>query len=228
VIDTAEPDDGAAWHTPDDGAAWRQVDDGATWRQALAGDGPDRDRALEDLHTLMVRAARHQVRRMRGMLAGAGPGTLEDLATAAADGALAVLLGKLDTFEGRSRFTTWAYKFAILEAATEVRRHAWAGRAVVLVEDDHWADPAPGPAEVAEARDLADAVRAAMGHLTAHQRRVAVALLVDGVPVDVLAERLGTTRGALYKTLHDARGRLRAHLTAAGYLAPRTAEEGAR
>jgi RNA polymerase sigma-70 factor (ECF subfamily) len=59
-------------------------------------------------------------------------------------------------------------------------------------------------------------------------RRVAVALLVEQVPVDVLADRLGTTRGALDKTLHDARRRIRAHLTAAGYLLPTTSRTGAR
>jgi RNA polymerase sigma-70 factor (ECF subfamily) len=53
--------------------------------------------------------------------------------------------------------------------------------------------------------------------LTAHQRRVVTALVIDEVPVDVLAERLGTSRNSLYKTLHDARVRLRSELTAAGY-----------
>ena len=54
--------------------------------------------------------------------------------------------------------------------------------------------------------------------LTDHQRRVLTALALDGVPVDVLAERLDTTRGALYKTLHDARRRLRAELEKEGLL----------
>ena len=198
------------------------------WVAALRLPGPERDRALAQLHELMVRAARHQVRRMRGMLPGSGPETVEELATAAADGALTALLAKLDTFEGRSRFTTWAYKFAVLEAATEVRRRSWAGREVSLHADDRWSDPDPGPEQVALAHDLADAIRRALDKaLTPHQRGIAVALLVDGVPIDVLADRLGTTRGALYKTLHDARRRIRAHLTAAGYLGPVT-EAGGR
>jgi RNA polymerase sigma-70 factor (ECF subfamily) len=75
------------------------------------------------------------------------------------------------------------------------------------------------PEAYIEGRDLADAVRVGLVEaLTPHQRRIAVAVLVDEVPIDVLAERLGTNRGALYKTLHDARKRLRAHLTAQGYL----------
>jgi RNA polymerase sigma-70 factor, ECF subfamily len=75
---------------------------------------------------------------MRGMLGDADAATIEELANSAADEALTVLLTKLDTFEGRSRFTTWAYKFAILQAATEVRRRAWARREVSLddVDDD--------------------------------------------------------------------------------------------
>jgi RNA polymerase sigma-70 factor (ECF subfamily) len=189
------------------------------WLAALALPGAQQDQALRRLHALMVRAARHQVGRMRGMLPGADAGTIEELANSAADEALTVLLSKLDTFEGRSRFTTWAYKFAILQAATEVRRQAWARREVSLDDTDLWCEGGPGPEQHAEAADLARAVAAAMQvALTPYQRRVAVALLVDSVPIDVLADRLGTTRGALYKALHEARGRLRAHLSATGHL----------
>jgi RNA polymerase sigma-70 factor (ECF subfamily) len=189
------------------------------WPAALAIPGPERDQALQALHALMVKAARHQVWRMRDMLPTTDARSREDLANGAADEALTVLLKKLDTFEGRSRFTTWAYKFAILQAATEVRRQAWAHREVSLEDADLWSDAAPSPAQHAEAVDLATAVGAAMQHaLTPYQRQIAVALLVDNVPIDVLADRLGTTRGALYKALHEARRRLRAHLTMSGHL----------
>jgi RNA polymerase sigma-70 factor (ECF subfamily) len=190
------------------------------WLEALAVPGGQRDDAVRRLHQLMVKAARHQVWRMRDMLHGHGPDVVDDIANAAADKALTTLLSKLDTFEGRSRFTTWAYKFAILEAATEVSRQAWANREVHL--DDWDLRPqvtATTPEEHAEASDLAAAVaRAMQTTLTPYQRKVAVALLVDGVPIDVLADRLGTTRGALYKALHQARTRLRASLEATGYL----------
>jgi RNA polymerase sigma-70 factor (ECF subfamily) len=189
------------------------------WPAALALPGAEQDQALRRLHALMVKAARHQVWRMRGMLGGADAATIEELANSAADEALTVLVAKLDTFEGRSRFTTWAYKFAILQAATEVRRQAWARREVSLDDVELWCEAGPGPEQHAEAADLARAVAAAMQvALTPYQRRIAVALLVDGVPIDVLADRLGTTRGALYKTLHEARGRLRAHLATTGHL----------
>ena len=125
---------------------------------------------------------------------------------------MTALLGKLHTFQGRSRFTTWAFKFAILQAATEVRRVQWQHREVELRDLDERAAPTHDSPEMhAEGTDLSRAVTDAMREvLTPHQRRVALALLVDGVPIDVLADRLGTTRGALYKTLHDVRVRLRA------------------
>jgi len=76
------------------------------------------------------------------------------------------------------------------------------------------------PVALAEQSELVETLRQGMETvLTAHQRRVLVALAIDGVPIDVLADRLGTTRGALYKTLHDARRKLRMHLEASG-LAP--------
>ncbi len=82
---------------------------------------------------------------------------------------------------------------------------------------------APSPDAHAEAAQLAHAVRDAITtELTPHQRRVALALLVEGVPIDVLADRLGTTRNALYKTLHDARRRLRAALIDGGLLETRS------
>ncbi len=197
------------------------------WLTALALPGPEQDQALRVLHALMIRAARHQVWRMRAMLPAADARSREDIANGAADEALTVLLTKLDTFQGRSRFTTWAYKFAILQAATEVRRQAWAHREVSLEDADRWSDAGPTPVQHAEAADLATAVATAMHDaLTPYQRQIAIALLVDNVPIDVLADRLGTTRGALYKALHEARGRLRAHLTKTGYLGAATSQGG--
>jgi RNA polymerase sigma-70 factor (ECF subfamily) len=135
----------------------------------------------------------------------------------AADDALVALLAKLGAFRGESRFTTWAYKFALLEAGVKLRRRAWQDREVQL-DPDRWpahADPGSSPHEDAEAAELLRALRDAVAaELTPHQREVLVAITLDGVPIDVLAERLGTTRGALYKTLHDARRKLRAALEA--------------
>jgi RNA polymerase sigma-70 factor, ECF subfamily len=126
------------------------------------------------------------------------------------------VLRRLDDFRGDSRFTTWVYKFALLEAAVKLRKRAWQGREVPL-EPESWNLFSSGglePAAEAEQRELLATLQRAIGEvLTPHQRRVLVALALNGVPIDVLAERLDTTRGALYKTLHDARRKLRAHLS---------------
>jgi RNA polymerase sigma-70 factor (ECF subfamily) len=125
------------------------------------------------------------------------------------------ILAKLPTFRGQSRFTTWAYKFALLEAGVKARRRTWQGREVPMA-DDGWAllaDARRGPGADAETAELLQAVRVAIDTvLTPHQRAVLVAIALQDVPIDVLAERLCTTRGALYKTLHDARRKLRAEL----------------
>ena len=147
-------------------------------------------------------------------------GDLDDVALQAADDALVAVLGRLDRYRGESRFTTWAYKFALLEAAVKLRKLAWQGRELPL-EPESWtgfASPVHGPGGHVEQSELMTAVGEAIDRdLTEHQRRVLVALAVNGVPIDVLAERLETTRGALYKTLHDARRKLRASLTESGF-----------
>lgn len=189
------------------------------WLPRLAASGTVRDGAVEQLRDLMVRAARHQVSHMSAA-ADLGQVRRDEIIHSAANEATLSVLSRLGSFEGRSRFTTWAFKFGILQAGVEVRRASWSGREINL----HDAAPveasiSASPSAVAEGNDLAAAVREAMQErLTAHQRKVALALLVDGVPIDVLAGRLGTTRGALYKTLHDARQRIRAHLEARGLL----------
>jgi RNA polymerase sigma-70 factor (ECF subfamily) len=201
--------------------------DPENWVEALSVPGPDRDEALRRVHALLLRAARHQISRLRSLLATVGAERAEEIANQVADEALVVLLAKLPTFEGRSRFTTWAYKFAILQASTEVRRYAWKDREVPLEAGIPVADTDASPEQHAEAADLAAAVRAAIEHaLSPHQRSITLALLVEDVPIDVLANRLGTTRNALYKTLHDVRSRLRAHLMAAGYLVDAKTQAG--
>jgi RNA polymerase sigma-70 factor, ECF subfamily len=189
------------------------------WLADLTDGGAAGHQALARLREVLLRATRHQVWRLRDLLPGAGAGELEDLAQQAADDALVAVLRQLGTFEGRSRFTTWAYKFGVLHAGVAVRRQAWRHREVPLPDTLTLVDTAPTPAAISEATQLARAVEAAIAtELTPHQRRVVLALLVEQVPIDVLADRLGSTRNALYKTLHDARRRLRAALTDSGHL----------
>ncbi|MDQ3768136.1 MAG: sigma-70 family RNA polymerase sigma factor [Actinomycetota bacterium] len=181
---------------------------------ALRSEGPQREDALRQLHALLLRAARFEIARRREAVARVRGEELDDLANQAADDALVAVLGKLDDYRGRSRFTTWAYKFALLEAGVRLRRRAWQDREVVLAADA-WprvAGGAEAQLHVQRAELLAAVHRLVHEALTPHQRRVLVTLAVEGVPIDVLAERLSTTRGALYKTLHDARRKLRAAL----------------
>jgi RNA polymerase sigma-70 factor, ECF subfamily len=190
---------------------------------ALRSGGAERDRAVTQLHELLLRAARFELGRRRAALAHVRGEELDDIATQAADDALVAVLAKLDEYRGASRFTTWAYKFALLEAGVRLRRRAWQDREVVL-DPERWptvAAPSSTAQEELEFAELVQALRGAVDSaLTSHQRQVFVALALNEVPIDVLAERLDTNRNALYKTLHDARRKLRRELAAAGHALP--------
>jgi RNA polymerase sigma-70 factor (ECF subfamily) len=187
------------------------------WLSALRGQGADREQAIAELHGLLLRAARFELGRRREALSYVRGEELEDIAMQSANDALMAVLSKLDDFQGASRFTTWAYKFALLEAGMRLRRRAWQGREVLLEPGswDRFADRSNSAHEELEQSELLGALREAIEDtLTPHQREVFCALALNEVPADVLAERLGTTRGALYKTLHDARRKLRRELAA--------------
>ena len=186
--------------------------DSAAWLDGLRAQGPQREETVARLHALLLRAARFEVQRRSASLSFLRGNDLDDLALQATDDALVSVLARLDDFRGASRFTTWAYKFALLEAAVKVRKRSWQDREVPL-EPEAWSLVASRSAATVEQREVLAAVQAAIANdLTPHQRDVLVALALNEVPIDVLAERLRTTRGALYKTLHDARRKLRARL----------------
>jgi RNA polymerase sigma-70 factor (ECF subfamily) len=193
--------------------------DSQAWVDRLSPDSPERQAAIESLHTLLLKGARFEVNRRRAAFPQLRGNDHDDLAHQSADDALVAVLGKLGDFRGDSRFTTWAYKFALLEAAVKVRRRAWQGREVPL-EPESWALIADGdstPEQDAETSELFAALQEAIeSDLSPHQREVLVAVTLNDVPIDVLAERLNTTRGALYKTIHDARRKLRAALATRG------------
>jgi RNA polymerase sigma-70 factor (ECF subfamily) len=217
---------------PGAGAAGPRCDaESRGWLRALSATGPEREAAAERLHALLLRAARFEIARRQRAVGAGGGRDLDDFAVHAADDALAAILRKLHTYRGDSRFTTWAYKFALLEAAAIVRRRRWRGREVTL-EPNGWEclldAGRPSPDGQAETYELLGAVSDAIAEaLTPHQRAILVAITLDDVPIDVLAERLETTRGAIYKTLHDARLKLRARLAEDG-LAVGTSSAGQR
>ncbi|MDN5746813.1 MAG: sigma-70 family RNA polymerase sigma factor, partial [Nocardioidaceae bacterium] len=149
------------------------------WANDLTDTGPPGFAAQQNLHALLLRATRHQIWRLRHQLPGAGQIDLDDLAHQAADDALLAVLSKLDTFQGRSRFTTWVYKFGILHAGVAVRRQAWRHREVSLIDGFEPPETGSAPEHYALGNDLQRAVQTAIStQLTDHPRRVTVALVV--------------------------------------------------
>jgi RNA polymerase sigma-70 factor (ECF subfamily) len=191
------------------------------WVRALSAGGAERERATARLHEMLLRVARAEARRRSGQLRISGP-ELDDLAPHAAADAVLAIIAKIGEFRGESRFTTWACKFVIFEVSGKIGRHFWRHPPVPLEAGD-W-DRLPDrfgldPARESEWRDLVRALRQAVQEeLTEHQRRVFTAIAVDGVPLDALVTKLGSSRNALYKTMFDARRKLRASLVANGYL----------
>jgi RNA polymerase sigma-70 factor, ECF subfamily len=192
----------------------------ADWVRSLKAGGDDHRAAVARLHALLLGVARGEAARRRATLPSRGIEEVDDLCVQAANDALAAVLAKLDGFRGTARFTTWASKFVILEVSSALRRHAWRHRKVEL-DDSVW-DRLPDTAPPALQR-LQNAELLVHGatkdgeQLTERQRLVFQSVTMEDVPIDVLAERLGSTRGAIYKMLHDARGKLRRALADAGY-----------
>lgn len=187
-----------------------------SWLAALRGGGAARDEALARLHRLLVAAARFQLSRRATSLRLRGE-SLVDLATEAADDALVAVIARLDDFRGESRFETWASKFAIYEASAVLRRRLWKEREQPPADDAAFesATVAAGADERLEHHELLELLRHAVAEvLSDRQRAIFVAVALNEVPVDLVAERFGTTRGAIYKVLHDARRKLRARLAA--------------
>jgi RNA polymerase sigma-70 factor, ECF subfamily len=191
------------------------------WIGSLGADGAVRDAAVGRLHELLLRIARNEVRRRSGHLRLRGV-ELEDIAYQAAADAMVAIVAKLEQFRGESRFTTWAYKFVILEVSSKIGRHFWRNPPAAIPAED-W-DRLPdrfglAPGDESEWRDLLGALRHAIDEtLTARQRQVFVALVLDGIPLDALVEKLDTNRNAIYKMMFDARRKLRAELVANGHL----------
>ena len=193
------------------------------WIETLRATGVERTQALERLHDLLLRAAHSEARRRRHLYTEIGGSELDDLCQQAADDALVAVIGKLHGYRGASSFTTWAYGFAVFEVSVKLRRHAWRGRSIPTADDDATWDRLAEPASSGQARlESAELLRALRrgggGGADKRQREVFVAVALNDVQIDVLAERLQSTRGAVYKVLHDARRKLRLRLEREGHL----------
>lgn len=199
------------------------------WLAALGAEGAAREEGVARLHDLLLRVALHEVAR-RGT-AITGP-ELDDVAHQSADDATVAVLAKLPTFRGESRFTTWAYRFVVLEVSSKLGRHYWRRPAARLADEDWERLPdrfGVDPSAHSERREMVDAIRRAVDEvLTEHQRALFVAIVLGGVPLDALVARTGSSRGAIYKGVFDARRKIRAFLDANGYLddAPGAGSDG--
>jgi RNA polymerase sigma-70 factor, ECF subfamily len=187
------------------------------WLRQLRREGPVREAAIGRLHALLLNEARHEVRRRTASLAHPSGRDLEDLATQAADDALVAILAKLDQFRGDALFTSWARRFATVEVPGEIRRRLGHTREAPADSEQWMADLVAGDdlEQLVEARELARSVGGLIAtDLTPHQREVLLALTIEETSAKALAARLDSTPGALYKTLHDARRKLRVGLLA--------------
>jgi RNA polymerase sigma-70 factor, ECF subfamily len=194
----------------------------AGWISALTGTGPAREAGLVRLHELLVRVAVRELRRRDACSGIAGP-ELDDLAHQAAADAMIAIIAKLDTFRGESRFTTWAYRFAVLEVSSKLGRHYWRQHPAASLDAEDW-DRLPDrfgldPGEQAAQTEMISAIRHAVDQeLTARQRQLFVAVVLNGIPLDAVVARTGMTRNSIYKAIFDARRKIRASLVANGYL----------
>jgi RNA polymerase sigma factor (sigma-70 family) len=195
--------------------------DSARWVRALESEGEVYEDACARLHALLLRIARSEIARRAGGHHVTGP-ELDDLAHQAAADALLAIVRKVGRFRGESKFTTWAFTFVVFEVSGKLGRHFWRTPGVAFDADDWDRLPdrlGPDPAAETEARELLDGLREAVADtLTEHQRRVFMALVMGGVPLDALVDRLGTNRNAVYKTMFDARRKLRDRLVERGHL----------
>jgi RNA polymerase sigma-70 factor (ECF subfamily) len=198
----------------------------AEWIATLGGAGADQAAALADLRTYLLRGALFTLQRARHHVGHLGPGELSQLAEDCTQEAITAILQRLADFRGESRFTTWAYTFAVNIALVAARRERWArvpldrvldgSESPASTVDDEAASPDP------ERRALQAEVIAAIRdgieqHLTGKQQQALRAVVFEQIPLDELVRHWGSNRNALYKLLHDARRKLKSHLLARGF-----------
>lgn len=195
--------------------------DNVAWLKDLRSAGERREAALADLHAMLLRALPQG---LAGLLSPRDP-EFEAFVEDTAQETLLRALAALDSFEGRSQFTTWAYKIAVRIALNELRRRRWRDVSLEGLEEDgndegasyRFASPGPGPETIVERADILQRLQQVMAEeLTERQHAAMHAINMQGVPMEEVARRMGTNRNALYKLLHDARVRLKHRLEREG------------
>jgi RNA polymerase sigma-70 factor (ECF subfamily) len=191
------------------------------WLTALKSGGEAQAAALSDLRRYLRRVALYAFHSRRSTLQHLATTDVEQLAEDCAQDALSAIFEHLDQFRGESRFTTWAYKFAVNAALMAARRERWGRMSFDQLLDSPdlvdrigtVSDASADPHRRAVQREMVATLQAGIAaHLTKRQRQALTAVVFDQVPLDELARHWGTNRNALYKLLHDARRKLKAHL----------------
>lgn len=192
------------------------------WLRDLRASGPAHAQALQDLHQILLKGLR------RGILSRINTGVPEFEAQADdfAQEAVLRILDKLDTFAGRSHFTTWAHKVAVSITLTELRRKRWDDTSLEAMTEgkdggvytpSFMADPDPDPEEAAERADmLARVNRLIREELTDKQRQALTLRILQGMPTRQVAGEMDMKANAVYKLVHDARLRLKRRLADEG------------
>jgi RNA polymerase sigma-70 factor (ECF subfamily) len=196
--------------------------DNQSWLTDLRAEDERRDAALEDLHDILKRILPSALSRWLPPTSSHFETFIEDTAQET----MLRVMDRLDTFEGRSKFTTWVYKIGVHIALGELRLRKWKEVSLDGLEEgnqpdempsERFASEGPGPEAILERKNVMEMVQRLVDEeLTPRQRKVMMAVSVQGVPIDVVAERMGSNRNALYKTMHDARLRLKRRLAQEG------------
>jgi RNA polymerase sigma-70 factor (ECF subfamily) len=192
------------------------------WLADLKSDGPDKEAALADLRTTIQTGLPYA---LSNYLSPDNP-QFKSLIDEVTQDTLLRVLDHMNTFEGRSRFTTWVQKIAVRIALTELRRRRWRDFSLDSLVDENeegvsfpslMIDPAPNPDALTQQSDLLQRVgRLINEELTEKQRQAIVATAIEGVPLEEVARRMNMKRNALYKLLHDARLRLKKRMANEG------------
>ena len=197
------------------------------WMQALASTGPQQSEAVEELRKLLLRATLYTLSQSLNDLRDLDPDERIALAEDCAQDALLAVLAHLGDFRGESKFTTWVYQFGVNVARTRARQERWKWMSLDhLTETADKLDWLHRKEEASTSNSELSTLRLEVTavieeiireQLTARQRQVLKLIAFDGVPMDVVAQRLGSNRNAIYKLLHDARIKVKRGLVAHGY-----------
>lgn len=216
-----EPDRGEPASAADSRVEHDVAVENARWVSGLDPDSADYDHTVAKLYGILLKMAYAETRRKGSRIKIDGP-ELDDISHQAAADATMTICRKVATFRGDSRFTTWAYKFVAYDVSSKVNRHFWQ-RAHVSIEDNDWAfwhsDKTDTPEWLAENNELREAVQRIIREtLTDRQRRAFEAITIHGLPVRQVALEMNSNPNAIYKTMFDARKKLRDGLITAGFL----------